>query len=307
MQKQSYGAALLLTAVLLFIASMVLALTGHAAQASPVPIDHCQSITTSGSYSLTGPINSPSGDCLIIAAPEVTLDAQFGIGGTAFKGIGIHVLKGADVFTLNGQHVFIAGFNTAVQVDANDADITMGAPDWSFGARQNHVGVLLNGSNSSSVAAGIESNITAMDVGLKIVGGANNLVTGVNPPSSRFMSDIEGFTYGILIQNSTGNLIANTWSVGGNGGGILLTGNSSNNMIVSNTVTATTIGIRASATAPGNFILNDGINTGSGNSSGFDLFQGTLNGGTGCNGNIWRNNFTQNGTALTFNQPCIGQ
>lgn len=297
---RGYADSTMLLAVLCAVIGVLAPSTARAAL-TPIPVTTCQTITKSGLYVVQNALSNTSGDCVVIAAPNVTLVlngyALTG-GGT---GAGIHVER----FTKDWQPVIgvfiqgrgptgfsqISGFANGIR---NDADGTGGE---FFSVINNTAdGLLVNhawGTNLAPISC--TSNGAS---GVHIVGGGYNALIGPNASNNS--------SYGVWVQSSSGNTID---GVGGGGNGIagLYIGC---NPAFNGTATK----CPGNASSDNNFLYEDGFE---GSKFGFVIDLGnthsavTNNGGRTnttdavdenptCDANAWYGNIF-----VTKNQSCI--
>ncbi len=163
----------------------------------PTPITECGKINKPGLYEVDNDLiaSSPSaGDCLIIAAPNVSLNLnRFNLYG-ATSGVGIHVMKRAAQVFIEGHGSTIETFGVGIQIDAS------GALADNFTVLSNtDAGVLLNHVQRADL-----SNFAAINNrndGVRIYRGGNNLLQ---------MPVVTGSgRYGVWVQSSSHNSIGN--------------------------------------------------------------------------------------------------
>jgi hypothetical protein len=268
------------TAVLALLA--IITLSGTAlAQGS---ITSCGKITQPGSYSIPphSTLQSNGGDCLVITAANVTINTQIaGIEGKG-TGAGIHILRSAN------------NFNIGIQDDGDHAYIgsDYGAPLW-IGDQVN-TAILLNHVQGSVING---AGMHAIDNGIWIKGGRNNMVTGYetslqtgrnNPgPSECCWEVIASDSDAIRIDNgSTGNYIyqADVTKAGSDAAGVHVTGQAGMNFIAESAAGSSGTGIQIESGSLRNFIFNNDTFD-----NGLDLKDANPN----CGTNLWSgNNFT---------------
>jgi len=162
----------------------------------PIAVTTCQKITKPGLYEIDNIlITSPAaGDCLVIAAPNVSLNLNgFSLVG-ATNNVGIHVMKTAAKAVIEGNGSTIRNFGTGIQIDA------AGALADNFTVNKNtDAGVVINHAQQAEL-----SNFTSTDNqydGVRIVGGGFN---GLQMPT------ISGNgRYGVWVEASSNNSVGN--------------------------------------------------------------------------------------------------
>ena len=163
----------------------------------PISITTCQKITKAGLYEVDSDLiaSSPSsGDCLVITAPNVSLNLnRFHIIG-ATDAVGVHVMKTAAKAFIEGNGATIQTFGVGLQIDAPgtlaDNFIVLSNTD---------SGVVLNHVQQADL-----SNFSAahnLNDGVRIQGGAYNVLqTPMIFDNGRF---------GVWIQSSSHNSVGN--------------------------------------------------------------------------------------------------
>jgi parallel beta-helix repeat protein len=163
------------------------------AQPSFTSITACGPISKSGAYQLDKPISaSTPGDCIVIKAPNVTLNLnQNGIAGP-LTGVGIHVMRTAANVFIEGGGATISNFLEGVEIDSANAVVE------NFTAFNNgDAGVYLNGARLAKL-----SNFTAngnFNDGVRLSRASMNVVQG-------FYAENNG-RYGIWLAASSRNTI----------------------------------------------------------------------------------------------------
>jgi hypothetical protein len=163
----------------------------------PIAITACGKISKAGLYEVDANlvVSTPAaGDCLIITAPNVSLNLNnFDLFG-ATSSVGIHVMKNAARAVIEGNGSTIQTFGVGIQIDAP-------------GALVDNVNVILNsdaGILLNKVQLADLSNFYATgnkNDGVRIVGGANNVLQ---------MPTISGSgRFGVWIQSSSHNSVGN--------------------------------------------------------------------------------------------------
>jgi hypothetical protein len=163
----------------------------------PVPITACGKITKAGLYEVDNDLVavSPSaGDCLVIVAPNVSLNLNhFGLFG-ATSAVGIHVMKTAAKAFIEGNGSTIRTFGVGIQIDAAgvlaDNFIVLSNTD---------AGILLNHVQQADL-----SNFSAtnnLNDGVRIDGGGYDVLQ--MPLTSG------NGRYGVWVQSSSHNSIGN--------------------------------------------------------------------------------------------------
>jgi len=96
------------------------------AQQGPTAIDKCQTIFHPGSYKLVTDLVSTGGNCLVIAANNVTIDlAGFSISGNG-TGAGVSAIGGDLLRGIAVRNGSIANFDVEVLLEAADGSIVEG-------------------------------------------------------------------------------------------------------------------------------------------------------------------------------------
>jgi hypothetical protein len=183
-------------AVVLFVGTAAM-LPATAVSQPPTAITACGKITKPGLYELDSDLvaSTPSaGDCLIITAPNVSLNLNhFGLFG-ATSAVGIHVMKTALKAFIEGDGSTIETFGEGIQIDAP------GALADNFTVLSNtDAGVLLNHVQQADL-----SNFSAWDNkndGVRINGGGFNVL---QMPTIR-----DNGRYGVWVQSSSHNSVGN--------------------------------------------------------------------------------------------------
>ena len=163
----------------------------------PIAVTACQKITKPGLYEIDNNIiasNPAAGDCIVITAPNVSLNLNsFDLLG-ATSAVGIHVMKTAAKAVIEGNGAIIQTFGVGIQIDA------AGALADNFTVTKNtDAGVVINHAQQTQL-----SNFTSTDNlndGVRIVGGGFN---GLQMPS------ISGNgRYGVWVEGSSNNSVGN--------------------------------------------------------------------------------------------------
>jgi hypothetical protein len=163
----------------------------------PIAVTTCQKIAKPGLYEIDNILiaSSPAaGDCLVITAPNVSLNLNgFDILGATAK-VGIHVMKTAAKAVIEGNGSTIRTFGIGIQIDA------AGALADNFTVNKNtDAGVVINHAQQAQL-----SNFSSTDNlndGVRIVGGGFN---GLQMPS------ISGNgRYGVWVEASSNNSVGN--------------------------------------------------------------------------------------------------
>jgi hypothetical protein len=208
----------MLPLVMLFLAACfgVGFLVPSAARAAvtSIPITACGPITHEGYYAVQNNLTTTHGDCIVVAASNVTLDLNSrSITSTSNpkSGAGVHVVRESEgepevtgVF-IEGRNAQIRGFAAGME---NDADGTVAE---NFNLLNNIDGLLIKrakGSSFVSVSAGVSSTTGNVN-GFHIVGGQNNEI-GCGSGA------VFNSNYGVWVENSSGNSI-NSAALGKNG------------------------------------------------------------------------------------------
>jgi hypothetical protein len=180
-----------------FVVMTAAAIPAPALAQPPTSITACGKITKPGLYELDSVViaSSPSsGDCLVITAPNVSLNLNRYnvIGATA--NVGIHVMKTASGTFIEGNGSTIQTFGEGIQIDAPD----VGADNFSV-ISNTDAGVLLNkvmqADLSNFYAAGNKND------GVRIVAGSYNILQ---------MPVISGNgRFGVWVESSSHNSVGN--------------------------------------------------------------------------------------------------
>lgn len=273
--------------VLAFLAISALSLPAFA----QTTISSCETITQPGKYAVQSQATLHStGDCLVIAAPSVTIQTQVATITGNGTGAGIHIMPSAINFQLLPFATTINTFSVGIQDDANNAYIGSDYGDPLWIGDQVSTGVLLNNVVGSQVN-GVGTH--AIWNGILIHGGHNNLITGyetqilsdgnnpaTNPTECCFEVIVSG-SDGIRIENgSYGNMIyqALVSKGGSDGADIHVTGNSSLTFIAESEAGNSGTGIRIESGASNNSTVKNDVK-----SNTLDLFDGNSN----CGSDIW--------------------
>ena len=164
----------------------------------PIAIIACGKITKPGLYELDSNLiasSSSAGDCLVITAPNVSLNLNgFDLWGGTVSAVGIHVMKTASKAVIEGDGSTIRTFGIGIQIDAPGALVD------NFTVNKNtDAGVVLNRVQPADL-----SNFFATDNkndGVRIVGGGYNVLQ---------MPVISGNgRFGVWVQSSSHNSIGN--------------------------------------------------------------------------------------------------
>jgi parallel beta helix pectate lyase-like protein len=162
----------------------------------PISITACQKITRAGLYEVDSNLiaSVPSVDCLVVTAPNVTLNLNhFGLFG-ATSAVGIHVMKTATRVFIEGGGSTIETFGEGIQIDAPGALVD------NFTVLSNtDAGVLLNHVQQADV-----SNFSAThnkNDGVRIYGGGFNVL--------QMPTISENGRYGVWVQSSSHNNVGN--------------------------------------------------------------------------------------------------
>jgi hypothetical protein len=183
--------------VLAVAASATLTIPEVAFSQPPIAVTTCQKIAKPGLYEIDNILiaSSPAaGDCLVITAPNVSLNLNgFDILG-ATSAVGIHVMKTAAKAVIEGNGSTIKTFGVGIQIDA------AGALADNFTVNKNtDAGVVINHAQQAQL-----SNFSSTDNlndGVRIVGGGFN---GLQMPS------ISGNgRYGVWVEASSNNSVGN--------------------------------------------------------------------------------------------------
>jgi Right handed beta helix region len=221
-----------------FAAAAALALFAAPAHALPrcsSSISSCCRITRSGDYTVTQPLSTSGGSCLVVAAPNVKLDlaGKSLTGGGTSSGIGLDALSSAGHLIVVGGGSLISKFGTGVR---NDAGAVKMINLLSF---FNGVGLVDTGSNA--IFDSFTANENAQQGALFTHASMVRAVV--------FQTDSDGGDGLVLnaVRNSTFDLIAEDNA----GNGLTIKGGSGNSII----------GEMSSNKADGAVILNSHNNT----------------------------------------------
>ncbi len=182
---------------LALIAGAALTIPKVAFAQPPISVTNCQKITKPGLYEIDSIIIATvpaAGDCIVITAPNVSLNLNgFSLLGATAK-VGIHVMKTAAKAVIEGNGSIIKTFGTGIQIDA------AGALADNFTVNKNtDAGVVIN--HAQQVQLSNFSSTDNLNDGVRIVGGGFN---GLQMPSisgnGRYGVWIEGYS-----NNSVGN------------------------------------------------------------------------------------------------------
>jgi parallel beta-helix repeat protein len=163
----------------------------------PIAVTTCQKINKPGLYEIDNILiaSSPAaGDCIVITAPNVSLNLNgFDLLG-ATNAVGIHVMKTAAKAVIEGNGATIQTFGVGIQIDA------AGALADNFTVNKNSdAGVVINHTQQAEL-----SNFTSTDNlndGVRIVSGGFN---GLQMPT------ISGNgRYGVWVEGSSNNSVGN--------------------------------------------------------------------------------------------------
>jgi parallel beta-helix repeat protein len=183
--------------VLALAPAVLMMIPAEAFAQPPIAVTTCQKITKPGLYEIDNILiaSSPAaGDCIVITAPNVSLNLNgFDLLG-ATSAAGIHVMKTAAKAVIEGNGSTIQTFGVGIQIDA------AGALADNFTATKNtDAGVVINHAQQAEL-----SNFTSTDNlndGVRIFGGGFN---GLQMPS------ISGNgRYGVWIEGSSNNSVGN--------------------------------------------------------------------------------------------------
>ena len=163
----------------------------------PVSITTCQKITKAGLYEVDSDLiaSSPSaGDCLVIAAPNVSLNLnRFHIIG-ATSAVGIHVMRSATKAFIEGNGATIQTFGVGIQIDA------LGALADNFIALSNtDAGVVLNHVQQADLSN--FSTSRNLNDGVRVVGGGYNVL--------QMPTIFDNGRFGVWLQSSSHNSVGN--------------------------------------------------------------------------------------------------
>jgi parallel beta-helix repeat protein len=163
----------------------------------PIAVTYCQKITKPGLYEIDNIIIATvpaAGDCIVITAPNVSLNLNgFSLSGTT-NAVGIHVMKTAAKVVIEGNGSIIKTFGTGIQIDA------AGALADNFTVNKNtEAGVVIN--HAQQVQLSNFSSTDNLHDGVRIVGGGFN---GLQMP---FISG--NGRYGVWVEGSSNNSVGN--------------------------------------------------------------------------------------------------
>lgn len=175
----------------------ILTLPTEAFAQPPVAVTTCQKITKPGLYEIDNTIiaSAPAaGDCIVITAPNVSLNLNgFDLLG-ATSAAGIHVMKTAAKAVIEGNGSTIQTFGVGIQIDGAAA-----LADNFTVTKNTDAGVVINHAQQAEL-----SNFTSadnMNDGVRVIGGGFN---GLQMPS------ISGNgRYGVWIEGSSNNSVGN--------------------------------------------------------------------------------------------------
>lgn len=162
-------------------------------------ITSCDSITKSGAYQLDAPVSvATSGNCIVIAAPNVTLNLnQHGITG-AGGGIGIHAMRTAANVFIEGGGAAISNFVYGIEIDSANA-----VAENFMVSGNGEAGVYLNGARQAKI-----SNFTAngnFHDGVRLFKASMNVVQGFYAENNS--------RYGVWLEASSRNTIGGGFDV----------------------------------------------------------------------------------------------
>lgn len=182
-------------AILLAIGAAMI--SAPASAQPPISITACQRITRPGLYEVDSDLiaSRPSaGDCLVITAPNVSLNLnRFHLIG-ATSAVGIHVMRTAAKAFIEGNGATIQTFGVGIQIDA------LGALADNFVVLSNtDAGVVLNHVQQADL-----SNFSAahnLNDGVRLVGGAYNVL--------QMPTIFDNGRFGVWVQSSSHNSVGN--------------------------------------------------------------------------------------------------
>jgi Periplasmic copper-binding protein (NosD) len=184
-------------AIVMLLSIVAVMSSAPASAQPPISITVCRKITQAGLYEVDNDLvaSSPSaGDCLVITAPNVSLNLnRYRLIG-ATSAVGIHVMKSAAKAFIEGNGATIQTFGVGIQIDAAGA-----LADNFIVLSNTDAGVLLNHVQQADL-----SNFSAtnnLNDGVRINGGGYNVLQ---------MPLISGNgRYGVWAQSSSHNSIGN--------------------------------------------------------------------------------------------------
>ena len=230
--------------ILMFTASFALTVSAQ------TNITSCQTISAAGKYVIPPQtsMTSSGGDCLVITASNVTIQAGPGgnIQGTGESGAGIHVMSGATNFTWFPDAGTIQDYSAGIELDSTGARINNDFGD-PMCIKNVSAGVLIKGGTGNIISA---VGMLAQYNGIWIDGGSKNIVTGYQTSIAEGVSeaDCEAETVasdsdGIRIDDSTGNLIYQVDVAQATSVGVHIVDGSKYNYVVNNLIQGSGVGI----------------------------------------------------------------
>jgi hypothetical protein len=186
-----------LASIAILLAAVAAILPASAFAQPPISITACQKITKAGLYEVDNDLiaSSPSaGDCLVITAPNVSLNLnRFHLIG-ATSAVGVHVMRTAAKAFIEGNGATIQTFGVGLQIDAPGA-----LADNFIALSNTDAGVVLNHVQQADL-----SNFSAahnLNDGVRIVAGANNLL--------QMPMIFDNGRFGVWLQSSSHNSVGN--------------------------------------------------------------------------------------------------
>ena len=233
--------------IVVLIASFAVQVSLVSAQTN---ITSCQTISTAGKYTIPPQTNmaSSGGDCLVITASNVTIQAGPGgsIQGTGESGAGIHVMSGAANFTWIPDAGTIQNYSAGIELDSTGARIENNFDDPEC-LENVSAGVLIK-SGTGNIVDAVATH--AQYNGIWIQGGSKNIVTGYESSIQEGFSTtdcshetVASDSDGIRIDNSTGNLIYQVDVTQGTSVGVHIVEGSKYNYVVNNLIQGSGVGI----------------------------------------------------------------
>jgi len=182
------------------------------AQPPIVPLTFCGTISKSAVYEVDALLTSPAGDCLIIRAPNVTVNLNRQIITGQGSGASVQVLaSGANAF-IEGDDATISGFSVGIQIDAT----TVLAENFSA-VNNNLAGVYLKGAKLAKVS---NFNSDSNWDGVRVAQGTGNTLQSFGAYRNNHYgvwllgtnhNSVGGFD---LLDNAIAGIYAGCWNIG---------------------------------------------------------------------------------------------
>jgi hypothetical protein len=242
--------------LLLAIATIAVVIVTARPTLAQTAITQCQTISGSGSYQIPDgtQLHSSGSDCLVVTAPDVKIISYGPVSITGNgDGAGVHATSTATNFHLGLFSSGISSFNVGIELDSAGGYVS-GNYEEPLQIQSVNTAILINNGSHNTVGYVITR---ALWNGVWILGGAYNQVIGPYHPDSR--GGISGYAIvgsqsdGIRIDNSIGNLVAH-YTVIGSEAGIHLVNGAQYNVVTTNFVGNSGVGILNKYNAEGNFI-----------------------------------------------------